>query len=314
MTASDSPSAADLELLAALADGRLKGAVKRRLLERLAADDGLREVFAETLAFQEDARSGGGLEPRDRPSRQGGAGATRRSRLRYGPWLLLPLAAAAALAVITFGPRLFDRSADLQLARVTPVLADGAVAGQLGLRWYEMGWSVKRGAEEVPERAQDGWFRVGVRLVDTPFALAAGRMDDAIVLCIRTEALLRALDPVGGLDGELELGRLELQASGDPDRLRDALEAVDAVVAERAAVSRSYLLGKWSESGRLSALLGNEELLTRRGFRALADSGSVTDAERRATLNRIAARLDGPLDESAMAALVDDFSRLIALH
>src|SRR4051794_11885444 len=87
----------DLELLAALADGRLSGAERERAIKLLADSDEALELFANTLRDQPAVAPETTVVP-------------ITSARRWRPWkVVLPVVAAAALAFVLV-PRVTGRS------------------------------------------------------------------------------------------------------------------------------------------------------------------------------------------------------------
>lgn len=298
----------DLELVAALVDGRLRGSERAQALERIEANEALREVLAEVLRFreEEEARASGGSVAPWRP-------ATARR------WLVPAAAAAAALATVAIlwwrprgGPAAFD------VAWLGGGLATPALGERLAEGWYEQGWSVTRGpAPEAEARGAVVPFRIGVRALDLEAALRAGRRSDAEVLTQRLEALLAvvelsepqrraysevrtALAAPEGAASALELARLA-------DRLNADHPDLDAA---------AYELGKWAEAGRLAALAGNERLLRSRAFHRGLERGLErgTHAPAGRALERLRAHLEGAPRTLDFDELAQSFADLIARH
>ncbi len=297
---------ADLELIAALADGRLSGGERNRALERIEADEGLREVLAETLRFrEEEARAEGtvsALPSRGGPSRG---------------WLLSAAAAAALAAVALVWWRPGAGGKALDVAWLGEELAAPGLGERLAGGWYEQGWSVTRGP--APEAEAAGAvipFRVGVRAMDLEAALRGGRSADAALLTERLQALLASVElaepqsrsyaeargalGAGDAAGALELARVA-------DRLNSDHPGFDAA---------AYELGKWAEAGRLAATAGNEDLLRsrrfRRGLDAALERGLGPGAE--PAVRELREGLGRPPGELDIEGLQRAFARLIALH
>jgi hypothetical protein len=173
----------DLELLAALIDGRLAGEERARALKLLAESDEAMELFASAMRDQPKP------EPRVVPI---------SAAPRWRQWkVAIPVAAAAVLAVVM--PRLvtlgggadFATQFAMDLTRVPS--ASDAQRIALSPGWEQRGWSRVRGVP--PGRAgvvryvvaSKPAFRLGVRTVDVQVALRrgdtanAGRLTDEIV-------------------------------------------------------------------------------------------------------------------------------------
>jgi len=149
----------DIELLAALIDGRLSGAERERALKILATSDEALELFAHSL------------------HEQSAADATVipiRSARRWARWQVVVPAAAAAALVFAMLPKLTGSSVAgtdyaAQLAR------DPRFAGSLRDGWDQRGWSENRGAADNRTAPEPRFaFRLGVRTVDLQVALHAG--------------------------------------------------------------------------------------------------------------------------------------------
>jgi hypothetical protein len=297
----------DLELLAALVDGRASGRQRARALKRLDESEALREVLAEVLRLrEEEARAGGGsVAPWRAP-------AARR-------WLVPAAAAAAALATAAIvwwrpGPG----APALDVAWLGRELATPALGERLAGDWYEQGWSVTRGP--APEAEATGAvipFRLGVRAVDLEAALRAGRSADADLLAQRLEALLGTVE----LSEAQRRAYAEARAALDtPEGAASALELVrlaDRLNADHPGLDpAAYELGKWAEAGRLGALAGNERLLRSREFRGALDRGleRARGGPAGPPLERLRIELGAGPASPDFDALANAFAGLIALH
>lgn len=175
-------SHANLELIAALIDGRLSDEDRARALRLLSESDEALDLFASSVRLANE--SGAKVLP---------IGSARR----WPRWqLLVPVAAAAAIAVLIV-PRVARRGSGgtlgeqyaMELAR-DPKFANGLTMG-----WADRGWSVARGAPPVRgPSAQRGSsidpklaFRLGVRSVDVQVANRAG--DTAVARRVTNEVL-----------------------------------------------------------------------------------------------------------------------------
>src|SRR5215510_7918550 len=155
---------ADLELLAALMDGRLSGAERARAVKMLAeSDDEVLEAFANAVRDQsvEDAK----IVP------------IHLSRRRRQWKVIVPVAAAAALAIVMV-PRLTGRHGNMPSAALyaTDITRDLRLADGLAAGWEAHGWAVTRGAGEPTGTPGANVelkyvFRLGVQTVDLQVAL-----------------------------------------------------------------------------------------------------------------------------------------------
>lgn len=282
MTAPAPSTPSDLELIAALVDGTLTAEQRRAALERVSRDDALRELYAETLAFK-----------------------ARESHPRRSPWPILGLAAAALLTVM-FWPR---HRTTFPLATLTAELTEAFAENPPGNTWYEVRWQVQRGSPTLS--AQDGWFRVGVRMVQVDLALGSQRFAEAVLLSERTEALLSALAPTDGFHVLLVEARADLERGDSGRALRENLRLVDELVTDTDAHSL-YELGKWAEAGRLAARYHQRSLVADNRFSAQAWEDVAMTSDQRAALDQIQAALQ--VSEPELGELEALFLQLIALY
>ncbi len=299
----------DLELVAALADGRLRGSERARALERIEADEALREVLVDLLRLgEEEARAAGGEVT---PFRRLGRGGARR-------WLL-PALAAAGLAAVAIVWRLPDGgSGTFAVARLGDELAAPGLGERLAPGWYEQGWSVTRGP--APEAEAPGAvipFRVGVRAMDLEAALQAGRGEDAEVLTRRLEALLAAVELSEPQRQAYVEARSALAGPAGAERALELARLADRLSSDHPGFDAgTYRLGKWAEAGRLAALAGNDRLLLSRTFRRGAEQ--ALELGPGAPSGPLLARLREALDPDSRALdlpeLASSFTDLIAAH
>src|SRR5262249_31182097 len=154
---------ADLELLAALFDGRLSGEERAQAVKLLAESDEALEIFANVVRDQ------GGEDAKVIPI---------RSSRRWSQWkVVVPVAAAAAVAIIMI-PRLAGRLGTESLAAQYAIQLTDAphVSDALREGWTERGWSVTRGVGRetpgTPRAVEPKYvFRLGVRSVDLQVSL-----------------------------------------------------------------------------------------------------------------------------------------------
>lgn len=233
----------DLEDLAAYVDGRLSGARKSQVEERLLRDDEYHEVFLDAVRFQQTQAQGTGEVVRP------AAGRWRRS------WrVAVPLAAAAAVVVVGMTLLYPDRTVAGWASRLDPqaVLAQGG-------RWDDPGWSRSRG-EEGAYRPKELACRLGVRSLHLRLALSAGDRETVARQADRLARLAR--------DAELVLVPALYESLHDEaveiDVLRGRVElAEEACYEDGSPEKRFFLLGAWLEAGRIAALTGDGKALTR---------------------------------------------------
>ncbi|HEY9226389.1 MAG TPA: hypothetical protein VIP11_07085 [Gemmatimonadaceae bacterium] len=183
----DSIDETDLELLAALIDGRLSGEEKARALKLLKESDEALEVFAETVRYQAEG------EAKVVPI------STAR---RWSRWkLVVPLAAAAVLAVVV-------------VPKVVGVKKQGAIASTYAMAlgqnpqfgraliegWDQRGWAVTRGSDEagagtvaVGSQESKLAFRLGARTVDIQIAVQRGDTTVALRLIAEIQETLKSV-------------------------------------------------------------------------------------------------------------------------
>ena len=286
----------DQELIAAFIDGRMPEEERRAFMRRLDEEEGLYEVFVETVRFR-DRQSG-------RPATVVEHPASRRwSRLAA-------IAALVAVAVAT--PVLLRTLGGGELVEM--LAADDRLGLALGGGWFEQGWSRTRGiAPGGPET--DAAFRVGVQVVDLEVALRLGRDEEAVILTRRLERDLGAIE----LSQPLRLcyeGIRELIAGGTPgDEALAMARSTECLFGERfpelAAANR---LGGWAEAGRLAARAENRDLLESRRFgRELRDLRQVGDWDPvvATRLEEIDALLEVPAPDLDLPALAKAFTAII---
>lgn len=233
----------DLEDLAAYVDGRLSAERRAWVEAHLLRDEELYEVFLATVEFQkEHGRSAEKPNP-------------RWSRI----WLLLPLAAAAALA-LTLAPSLLRERAPTQ--KWAELLEPAAIAA-LNEDWSDPGWSRKRGENcPLPEALP---FRMGAWSLDLRLALLAGDDVEAQQLALQ----LANLAACGGLYLQ-ESAYSQLAAQWTVTRAVDRREQATSIEKGLAELFgddprelRLFRLGGWAEAGRLAAATRNAPALAR---------------------------------------------------
>jgi hypothetical protein len=204
-------SYADLELIAALIDGRLSDADRARAMTLLAESDEALDVWA-------SAQRGTGTQASDAKV------LPISSSPRWRRWqVVIPIAAAAVLAFVLV-PRMGLNRSDIALGDdyAKELARDPNFAAGLSAGWENREWSVSRGAAPVrgsavrPGSAIDPKlaFRLGVRSVDVQVANRAG--DTAAARRV-TEEVLETLKVVAFSDAVGESFRqLESTLARDP--------------------------------------------------------------------------------------------------
>ena len=265
----------DLELLAALADGRLSGVERERAIKLLADSDEALELFANTL--------------RDLPAVAPDATVvpiTSARRWRWRQWkVMVPAAVAAGLAFVV--PRMAQLGGTGGLVNqfAMNVARDPRVVSGLPEGWEQRGWSVTRGGDLSPGTARAGdstesklAFRLGVRTVDLQAALQRG--DTAIADVLTTEM-------IGTLRG---IGFSEMVASRYAD-LRSGLAAdplarsIDRAIQNERELRGflrsppSFVYGQWASAADLAAQAGDRAFFETNGtrfIRSTMPAGSLT--------------------------------------
>jgi hypothetical protein len=176
----------DLELIAALLDGRLSGAERERAIKLLADSDEALKVFAGAL-------------------RQGGDRSHRDDRVvpipaahRRSAWKIAVAAAVLAIAIV---PSMLRRKPQATLGHQYVVLLETNPRFITGLpaNWHQQSWSVTRGpalhlaGTQTPGSTSDSKnaFRVGLRSLDLEIALRradrarAGQLTDELADLLR---------------------------------------------------------------------------------------------------------------------------------
>lgn len=289
---------ADLELLAALIDGRLSGAEKARAVKMLAeSDDEVLEVFANTVREQsvEDDK----IVP------------IHLSRRRRQWKVIVPVAAAAALAIVMV-PRLTGRhgnqpSATMYASDITrdPRLADG-----LGAGGDAHGWPVTRGASETAgtpgANVESKYvFRLGVQTVDLQVFLQ--RRDTALAGRVANDMVAT----LGNfqLADELSAGYGDLSRRLSTDSINQSIENASSLenkLRERLKAQPLFAFGQWTNAAMLAARTRNAAFFdSDRGIRYIQSAipaGVLTDEDTRA-LQSIASLVKQGLDDRALGEI-----------
>jgi hypothetical protein len=287
---------ADLELLAALIDGRLSGEEKARAMKLLAESDEALELFANAV--------------RDQPVEDVKVVPIRTAR-RWNQWkVFVPVAAAAAIALV-FVPRLVGRLGHETVATqyAMELTRDPRLANSLRPGWDARGWTVTRGRErEAPGTPRGGShveskyvFRLGVRSVDLQVSLRRGDTAQASRL---TSEVITTLDNVvlaevvsagyGDLRSRLSTDAIDQsieRASQLEDDLRDFLGAPPL-----------FTFGQWTGAAELAAQTRNTAFFeSDHGVRYIQSAmpAGVLTTEDTDALRAIDARVSQGLDERA---------------
>jgi hypothetical protein len=260
----------DLELLAALADGRLSGEERARAVRMVADSDEALELFANTVREQQvpDVKV-----------------TSITSARGWRQWkVVLPVAVAAALAVVMV-PRLAGPSKQAGLANeyAMELAENPRFAGGLRDGWEQRGWAVTRGGTRsrtpgVPKVESGLAFRLGVRTVDLQVALRrgdtalAGRMAGDVLETLRA---VEFTDVVAASYTELKS-----KLAVDPvARSLDHASAADRELADLLA-SPSSGFGSWVAAADVAAQMHDAACLeSRHGTRFIQSAlpaGSLT--------------------------------------
>ncbi len=243
----------DLEDLAALADGRLRGAERERVVAHLADCERCYEIFAEVVELQEEEEDGA----REAPANPPGDGAEPLAEVVVHPrsrswWPAAGAAAAAALVLLVAAPLLFDGR------QPTPD------AG-----WDEHDWLRLRSVPALSPEARA--FRLGVRSVDLVVALEAGRADRAKEHGSSLRALAGGIEHYAGARELLEKLSARLRDGEEPAGLVRQAERAAELLLDVVSPPPYYELGRWAEAGREAALVGDSRFFTSAGTRRFLD-------------------------------------------
>ena len=234
----------DLELIAALIDGRLAGAERKRAIELVSSSEAALEIYTDALRVQAD------LAPEKVvalvPRRQAG---TRR-------WLAIAPLAAAAVLLIAIVPTVKARRdqalfASTAMSIAQPVMGRAQVPGALATGWEERNWSVTRGAASRLVESTVA-FRLGVRAVDLQVALVradtvpAVRVTDEIVESLKMEPLSESvMADYSALRTRITSTAPREQVVASASRSEEGMDAF--------LDSRWFDFGKWFAAGELAA-------------------------------------------------------------
>jgi hypothetical protein len=292
----------DLELLAALADGRLSGDERDRALKMLASSDDALEIFANTV--REQPHGGAVVVP-------------ITTARRWRQWkVIVPIAAAAAIAFLAV-PKLLGPGGRVVPANqyATQLASDPRFAGALRGGWEERGWAVNRGGGVTTGTAAVGSdvesrlaFRLGVRTVDLMVALRgadsvlAARLIGEIMETLKSVELSQAIVArYAELKAQLPSdspAHLIARASDVEQQLRDLLR------------SPSFLLGQWAGAADIAAQAGEASFFNSSlGTRFVK---SAIPADQLTTIDGDALReIDSRLSQGGDKAVFDDVHAIL---
>ena len=300
---------ADLELLAALIDGRLSGEERARAMKLLAESDEALELFANAVRAQ--------------PAPEAKVVSISAAR-RWVQWkVVAPIAAAAALASVML-PRLLGPGVNGVLATqlAMELTKDPGFPGALHEGWEQRGWTVTRGVPRETGTARTGSpmesklaFRLGVRSLDLQVAL---RRADTSLAGRLTNEMLETLVAVGFSD--LVAARYtELKSGLATDPLARSIERASRAERELRDLlaSPSFVFGQWAGAADLAAQAHDTSFFeSRHGTRFIrstipAESLSAEDTE---VLRLIDARMGHGLNDREADSVHADLQTVIRRH
>jgi hypothetical protein len=237
----------DLELIAALIDGRLSGEDRARAVKLLAESDDALEIFANTLRQKQETPDVKVVPITTAP--------------RWRQWkVMVPVAAAAVLAIL---PTLISRGPQAVLASeyAMALAQDPHFASGLRSDWDQRPWTVTRGAETslgatdarpVGSPAESKLaFRLGVRSLDLQVALRRG--DTALARRLTNEVLgnLNAVELAESVAAKYTEVRSRLATDGVARSIEQASEAEGEL--RELLRSPSFAYGQWVGAAELAA-------------------------------------------------------------
>jgi hypothetical protein len=304
--AADPPDGgADPERMAALLDGRLRGAERDELLARLADRDDDLALFAEASAIQRalEAEDGAAGVPGVTPLRP----ASRPARRVNPRWLAL----AAVLAGVTLLPLAWraSRGGAIREPSQAVALLENPAAG-LPAGWDERPWSQTRGGGGPIGPPEARAARVGAYAVDIELAIRAGDVEQRQILAGNAAAVLSAEI------GIASKGFQELAASTETDQDVLLSQLEDATNYAAISVDPDMLaLGAWAEAARFAAMRQDAGFFRNaRTHRTLARAEELV-GEQRAAKEALAAvsaaAASDPPNWDALKKAVDDLHRAV---
>ncbi len=290
-----SENSVDLEDIAALIDGRLKGAERQRVVEHLAEDEASYEVFQEVLQLQDSIDLGSTVDIEEAPDSEELTEAVsfeaRQSRpAAWRRWMpSAGLAMAAMLATVVIGLSIGGR---LNLVPVNPdalpvnsaqlVVGSlesakersdlGPLVDRLDAEWFSRGKRITRGSARANDMDRVD-FQLGVQIIDLHIAFETAKIEEAKAVTRQLLSLLRNDERsiffqdqiasceslLAGLTGGEALSSLD----GDRQRLEKELR--------NAAEKVFFDFGRWVEAGRLAATAGQSEFFVDRKARRMLE-------------------------------------------
>ena len=294
----------DLELIAALIDGRLTGEDRARAVKLLADSDAALELFANTLQHQVPTANATVVPIA--PARH----AVPQRWRHWERWKVMGPVAAAAAAVLAILPTLVSRGPQAVLATeyATELTRDSHFASGLPAGWDQRQWGVTRGAGSVSEARGTGparnklesklAFRLGVQTVDLQVALqtgdtaVAGRLAGEVIESLNSVTLS---EPVAATYAAL---RSELATDTRTQAIDRATDA-ERKLREHLG-SPSFAFGQWVGAAELASRMHDTSFFKSShgtGFIQSTDSLSADDS---AALRSIDARVKQGLTDNAL--------------
>jgi hypothetical protein len=272
----------DLELMAALIDGRLAGEDRARAVKLLADSDEALELYAHAV--------------RERYGTSDSSVVPIASRRGWPRWkFVIPIAAAAGLAIVTV-PVLRSRAASPISAReyAMELGRDPGFVSGLTTGWEQRAWPVTRGAATAAQAtrvAADSVlaFRLGVRSVDLQVALDAGdtalaaRLIDDILDMLNSLALSA---PIAERYKELRSHVATDARAESTDRASDAEQRLREQLG-----SGSFAFGQWVAAAELAARTHDVSFFQSGHVTRSIESIDGLSTEDRETLRSVDARM-----------------------
>jgi hypothetical protein len=232
------------ERIGALIEGELSPEDRARLIRELAENPSSLERLAEAAKTLEDLRAGESTGARSAP------------RTAWRPMLLVPLAAAAVIALVLTVPMLRSRGSAGDLFTLTdglvPTTGDGGLDRSLGSGWILDKASAQRGTGQ-----REMAFVVGEQMTDVRLALAARDFQAARVLIPDLVQSLHTLEvgaPFAARANGLATG---ITRGVDPGTLDREAERMSADLHTLLKREPWFELASWVESARLAARARN---------------------------------------------------------
>jgi len=248
----------DAQILAAFLDGTCTEAEAAAVESHLATCESCLESYVEAWRFRKEDAEPDRMAERWRPP------------FRSTAWRTWAIAAGLLLLTVVAGWWWLRSTAGPESGEVVAALGEGpGLRAALGPGWTDLVWSASRGRgiliDDPPAAA-----RLGARVVDLTVALRAGDRDAA-------QAVVGEMLPIVERFEGAETLRLVYQELSDrigsATPLNELLE--EAAFAEELAADasepRSFRIGFWLEAGRIAALVGDDSVYRKRGWRRTVD-------------------------------------------